>query len=335
MRDVVEIVEGEVEGNQIIPFDDAQLDLYFKIHQKVNARSEEISKSYKNNILVEFNDIKELNDKVIQSIKSLKPQKGSLLVRVIVSHNEGEAERFNSFEDFSNHNITSPNPTAEIVLIYTFAHFDFESGEIENYKVITNIKSRIGELNQIEKEAPPFISSAIISNMVTSTARIKVEYTDYVKARHFIAMFDEWIRGRDESKNVKLISFLKNISHNISKFSHLIIIALLGIFVSGSIENAALDGVSLIQFIIIYASVFFIISELAEVCLKKLELSIDSYLAISYLKINKGDAKLIKEFEARNTNSIIWSFMGILGAIGIGIASNSAYEFIKFLITQS
>jgi hypothetical protein len=332
----IEVIEGDSGmRSHIVPFDDAQLDLYFKMHEKVNAKSEEISKSYKNNILVEFNDIQELHDKVVQSINSLKPQNGSLLVRVIVSHHEGEAEKFNSFDDFKNHNITSPNPTSEIGLMYKFSHYDNETGEIENYKVVANIKSRIGELHQIEQEAPPFISSAIISSMVTSTARIKVEYTDYVKARHFIAMFDEWIKGCDESKEIKHINSLKKISHLISRFGHLLIVGLLGWFVSGSIEIAAFEGSALIRFLVIYASIFYIISSLAELCLKKLELSIDSYLAISYLKINKGDNKLIKEFKSRNTSSIFWSVLGILGTVGVGMCASASYDLIKYLITKS
>lgn len=96
MGEIVEILEDE-EGKRIITAEDAQLDSYFKIHQRVNAKSEEISKSYTNNILVEFSDIEELHEKTIQSIKSLSPIKNSIVIRVAVFHNEGEAAKFNSF----------------------------------------------------------------------------------------------------------------------------------------------------------------------------------------------------------------------------------------------
>ncbi|MEZ8196929.1 hypothetical protein [Vibrio cortegadensis] len=332
MGDVIEVVD---ESTNVATFDDAQLDLYFKIHQKVNQKSEEISKSYKNNILVEFSDVEELHEKIVQSIRSEKPQRGSIITQVMVSHHEGEAERFKSFEDFKNHNITSPNPTSEIVLMYQFSIHDLESGEVENYKVVANVKSRVGELHQIEQEAPAFISAAIVSSMVTTTARIKIEYSDYVKARHFVAMFDEWIKGCDESKELKFISPLKRISHLISRFGHLIIIALLGFFVSQSIDIENMSSGELVQFIVLYASVFLVISSLSDLCLKKLEHAIDSYLALSYLEINKGDGKLIKSFKDRNRRSIVWSILGALGGFGMALTSSAAYDFIKLVIEKS
>ena len=43
MNDIVEVVENESTG--VVRHDDAQIDLFFKMHQKVNAKNEEISKS--------------------------------------------------------------------------------------------------------------------------------------------------------------------------------------------------------------------------------------------------------------------------------------------------
>lgn len=51
MSEIIDI-ENPAEQNRLSIYDDSQLDLYFKIHQKVNEKSEEIYKSYKNNILV-------------------------------------------------------------------------------------------------------------------------------------------------------------------------------------------------------------------------------------------------------------------------------------------
>lgn len=255
-------------------------------------------------------------------------------MQIMVSHHEGEAERFNSFEDFQNHNTTSPNPTAEIALIYKFSIFDAATGEIENYKIAANVKSRIGELRQIEKEAPAFISAAIISGLVTTTARIKIEYSDYVKARHFIAMFDEWIQGCDEYKEMKIMNPLKRVSHLISRFGHLIIIILLGIFVSNSLKTSEMSSGELVQFIILYASIFFAISSFTELCFRKIEHSIDSYLALSYVKINKGDSKLIKDFKSRNKRSFIASLIGVFGGLAMGLASSAAYDLIKFIINS-
>ena len=151
--------------------------------------------------------------KTTQSINSLKPVKSNINVRIAVSHNEGESEKFNSFEEFEKRNLTNPNPTSDVLLVYSFSIYDKETDNFENYKVMAHVRSRVAELKQIEREAPPFISSALVSSMVTTTAKITVHYSDYVKARHFAAMFDEWVRGCDKSKNIGLINKLKKISH--------------------------------------------------------------------------------------------------------------------------
>jgi len=66
--------------------------------------------------------------------------------------------------------------------------------------------------------------------------------------------------------------------------------------------------------------------------LRKLEASIDSYLAISYVNINKGDAKLIGEFVGRNKNSLVWSIIGLMGTVAIGVASGAVYDLIKIFL---
>lgn len=331
MNDIVEVV-NHVNENALARYDDDQIDLFFKMHQKVNAKSEEISKSYSNNILVSFSDIKELHLKTIQSINSLRPVKSNINIRIAVSHNEGESEKFNSFEDFEKHNVTSPNPTSDISLVYTFSLYDQEMDNFENYKVVNQIRSRVAELKQIEKEVPPFISPALVSSMVTTTARVTIQYNDYVKARHFTAMFDEWIRGCDESKNISFVNNLKKVSHLITRFGKLFIYGLLAVFTISAINSNSISSDLTLIFLVAYASVFVTVGGVAETFLRKLELSIDSYLALSYLNINKGDEKLIKEFSGRNTSSLIWSGFSIIGTVLVGIFTSASYDFIKWLI---
>jgi len=331
MGNVVEVMD-DTSSNNIVRHEDIQLDMYLKIHDKVNARSEEVSKSYNDNILVCFQDIRELHLKTLQSIRSLNPAKNNLGIRIAVSHHEGESEKFNSFEQFEKHNITSPNPTSNIILLYTFTLFNADTEEFENYKIINQVRSRVGELQQIEKEAPPFISSAIISSMVTTTARITIHYCDYVKARHFTAMFDEWIKGCDESENLKIIGPLKRISHLVRKFGTLTIYGLLALFTASAIDTQQLSSDMTLKFLVIYASFFVIIGTVADTLLGKVETSIDSYLALSYLNLNKGDAKLVKQFSTRNKKSLAWSALGLIGTCVIGLFTNYVYDLIKWVL---
>lgn len=269
MTEVIDSRHDDVIGTDLVTLDDAQLDLYLKLHQKVNAKNQETGKTYKNNILVKFDDIRELHHKVIQSITSLRGRSESLSVRIVVAHNEGEADKFNSFEEFERHNVTSPNPTSEVALVYKFHCVDLEQDEIESYRVAVNLKSRIGELHEIEKEAPPFISSAILSSLVTPTARIKIEYSDYVKARHFVAMFDEWIKGCDETREAPYVNTLKSYSHLIPKLGKPIIVAILGLCAAISLNSNPIDISKIVEFSVLYASVFYMVIQFTGICLLK------------------------------------------------------------------
>lgn len=333
MNDMVNPRPDRSAGN-IVQQADSAFDLFFKIQEKVNARSEELSKSYKENLLVKFSDIKELHHKTIQSINSLKPANNTVGLRIAISHHEGESEKFNTFEDFERHNITGPNPTSDVVMTYDFTLYDPSSKSFENYKLINQIRSRVAQLKQLEKEAPPFVSRALLSSLVTTTAKITVQYEDYVKARHFTAMFDEWVRGCDESKSIRFFNSLKPYSHLITRFGQLFIFALLAYFTSGAIDLNVIGADLTAKFIVIYASVFVIIGGLSETFLRKIELSIDGYLPLSYIEINKGDTKLISDYDGRNRSAIGWSIVALAGTVVVGIFTNSVYDIIKWLILK-
>lgn len=331
MNNIIDVTPGDSSVG-VVNEDETQLDLFFKMHERVNAKNEEISKTYSNNILVTIKDVEELHYKTIQSINSLQPAMSQINTRIAVSHNEGESEKFNSFDEFLNHNKTSPNPTSNIMMTYTFTLHDLEKDTFENYKVNNVIRSRIAELSQIEKEAPSFLSSAIISSLVTTSAMITIEYSDYVKARHFTAMFDEWIKGCEESKSSKVIVYLKKITKYIQPVGIMTIYALMAYFTASAIDEKFIDSNLIVKFVVIYASFFLVVRGVSDMLLRSIESSIDSYLAISYLNISKGDAKLIKKFTTRNKSSLMWAVGGLLGTIVIGIFTSMTYDFIKWFI---
>jgi hypothetical protein len=331
MKDISGVTHNESSVG-LVNEEENQLELFFKMHERINAKNEEISKSYSNNILVTIKDIQELHFKTMQSINSLQPAMSQIGIRIAVSHNEGESEKFNSFEEFLNHNKTSPNPTSNIQMTYAFTLHDVENTTFENYKVKNMVRSRVAEISQIEKEAPSFISKAIISSIVTTTAMTTIEYSDYVKARHFTAMFDEWIRGCDESKSMGFINTLKKVSDFIPQIGLMIIYALMAYFTASAIDAKFVNSDYIVKFVVIYASVFLIVRGLCQIFLRKVEESINGYLALSFLNISKGDAKIIKAFSSRNRYSILWAIGGLIGTVSVGIFTSVTYDFIKWLL---
>jgi len=331
MTNITTSPDNEIK-NTATPDTSSLIDLYFQIHEKIHAKNEETQKSYRNNILVNFNDIKELHIKTIQSIKSLTQAKGGIGIRISVLHNEGETDKFNSFESFEKHNTTSPNPTSAISMVYSFSIYDQETQSFEEYKIQNLIKSRIAELKQIESEAPEFLPKEILASLITVSATIRIEYTDYVKARSFISMFDEWIKSCEEGQSNKFISNIKPFSHLITDIGTIFIYAILALSTVSALNTNNLPNNTWPSFIITYASFFLIMTNLTKISLKKLERSIYGHFTLSYLDINKGDAKLIKEYEQRNASGLKKAAIGLLSAILLGIISNATYDVVKSLI---
>ena len=81
--------------------------------------------------------------------------------------------------------------------------------------------------------------------------------------------------------------------------------------------------------LIYFVTSFVVIGAFVGSLLSKTELSIDSYMNISYVNMNKGDAKIIKKCEDKNKKSIYSSIYNLFGAIAIGFISNFFYSLVK------
>jgi hypothetical protein len=333
MNQIVEALAGKIETtNTLITESDASVDLYFKMHQKVTAKSEDISKSYNQNILIKFDDIHELHYKTIQSINSLKPSSSEIGTRIAVFHSEGESENFNSFEEFQLHNKTSPNPTTQLALIYTFTLYDERTDYYENYKISCRMRSRIAELAEIESDGSMFIPKEFLASLLGSTAKITVEYNDYVKARTFVAMFDEWVKGCDESHEKTAIKWLRKIAPFIPTTGKYIIVGMLAWFTGNAIDVTIITNELSVKFIVFYASFFLVVVGVADKMLNWISQSIYGYMTLSYVEINKGDTKLIADYARKNRKSLVTSGIGLIGAILIGVFAAVTYDIIKILV---
>ncbi|TOJ87283.1 hypothetical protein CGI30_14235 [Vibrio parahaemolyticus] len=301
--------------------------LFCEIYERVNSTNDEIKKRYKTNLRVEFDDIKELHEKTVQTINSLNPN--SVGLKILLAQNNGESEKFVSFEDFCNYKATSPKPTNNVYMLYNFSLVDSESGEVELYKVKLRIGSRIAMLTEIAAEAPSGLPAPVLASIATPTAMIHIEYSDYIKARSFISMMDEWVQGCDESKESKVFEFLKPYSHLLPALGRNCIFMLFAYATFMGLGSDDLSNVQVAKFFIFYMTVFTLLGSLVSALLSRVEQSIDSYLAISYININKGDRKLIKSFESKNKRSILLSVLGVAATIVIGVTTNTVFEIIK------
>ncbi|MFT6791584.1 MAG: hypothetical protein ACJA04_000788 [Cellvibrionaceae bacterium] len=160
-----------------------------------------------------------------------------------------------------------------------------------------------------------------------NTAEVSVEYADYVIARSFLEAFNEWIDGCSSKPKNKALDFTQEHSHLIPKTLQLLLAAILIYFCLT--ESPEFLASTLPQdwgrFFILFGGAFYFVTSLSESAGRIIEKSLDNSQQLSYLKLNKGDEKLIAKFSDRN-KSTFWKFTGgcvltiFLGVISSKIA---------------
>lgn len=296
---------------------------YQDIYHQITGRTEQIRKRYSDNILVEFTDIEQLHFKVMQlcDVHHVVARNET----VSVFHARERKEQFTSFERFRIYNSNATSPSVNVVLKYNFSITPGGLQKPQEYVVTVRLTSRVALLQQAEEDAPPFMRGNVISILSSSNiAEISVEYADYVVARGFVEAFDEWIRGCKSTPKSKLLTAIQRVSHLIPQAIRLCIVLVIAWYALETApaffanEAAPLDWA---RFIILYSTGTFFLLSLCSTAGEIIEGTVDNFPVLSYLKLNKGDERLISEFQRKKTNAVIKLTASALFTIVLGILS--------------
>jgi hypothetical protein len=323
-----EIIEQSNDGStSILEADDGhpQVSLkdYQNIYHQITGRTEKIRQKYSKNLLIEFSEIEQLHFKIMQLCD----------VHHVIAHNEvisvfhakERKEQFTSFDRFIAYNSSTTRPTVNIILRYNFSISLSSSTRPQEYIVNINLTSRVALLNQLESEMPSFMRGRFFSLSAGNVAEISVEYADYVVARSFLESFDEWVDGCNATPENKILGAIQQKSHHFPKLLQLALAFLFIYFCINSIPDFFQEGSPpevWARFLAIFGGGFYIVTTIAQSVGQMLEQAIDSIYELSYLKINKGDEKLINEFSTKSRVSLYKFFIGCLVTISLGIISS-------------
>ncbi|WP_433977492.1 hypothetical protein [Erwinia sp. E_sp_B01_9] len=285
----------------------SSLQIYQQMYQHITGRSENMKQICSDNLLIDMQEIKQLHFKInqLRNIHNIIAQNET----VTVFHAKERKEQFTSFEKFEIYNSSTTSPTLNVILKYNFAILPTGRVTPNQYTVTLKINSRIAWQKQMEEDAPPFMRGRFISFMLADAAEIDVEYADYVVARTFIEAFKEWTEGCSRASNsFNLMNKLQFISHYIPSFFKFIFSLSIVLLAMNSVElfvNESASPEKIAKFSIIFFSCFFIFSSVARFLGSNIEGVIDRYVPLSYLKLNKGDERLIEEYVKKKREIIV------------------------------
>jgi hypothetical protein len=302
--------------------------VYQDIYHQITGRTEQIKKRYSNNLLIEFLDIEQLHHKVLQ----LRDVHQIIADNHVVSvfHDKERKDQFSSFDRFRLYNTNATSPTVNLVLKYNFAILPAGIKKPQEYAVTIRLTSRVAMLKKAEESAPPAMRGYMIGFLSENTVEVTVDYADYVIARGFLEAVDEWVCGCKTVPKKKWLDWLRRWSFaipSIIKFCFVWLIAWYSIETASALLNNKSTLYDIVRFAIIYSSAFYILLSLGSAAGRLVESGIDNYPTLSYLKLNKGDEKVISEFVGRKTFAVFSFVIGTLFTIILGVVSSRLDKF--------
>lgn len=325
MKNNVERIESSASENsnlKIVNDDDSITPkIYQAIYHQITGRTEKISRTYDDNLLIDFDEIEELHNKILQ-IKDVHQILASNEI-ISIFYDNDRKEDFTSFERFRKYNATTTKPTINLILKYNFSILLHDIPNPQEYVVTVKLTSRLAAIEALNEKTPHFISRGLLAFFSSNVAEIHIEYADYVVARTFTESFDEWVSGCNSTPKNKLLTFFQTYSHYIPKLIKLII-ALLCIYsyltaIDLLPENFTRDWGRL--FILSFTS-FYVIIQVSFLFGRKIEIYIDSLYQDSYLNLNKGDKKLISNSKIKRNKIFKNIFLNACLTILLGIISS-------------
>jgi len=287
--------------------------LYQDIYHQITGKTEQINQKFSKNLLVEFSDVEQLHLKIMQVREVLTVLACNETITIF--HDNERKESFTSFERFRQYNSSSTSPTTSLALQYNFSILPGGLTQAREYTIKIRLVSRVALAAQMESDVPPFMRGRILNFVSDNTAEITIDYSDYVVARGFLEAFGEWIKGCNSTHKPKFISVLQSRSHLLHTSIPIVLMIMLSYFALSSVSEFFGDGadpMKYARFMIVYGSSTYFAIVLGSMFGKFMERAIDSYPVLSYLKLNKGDEKLITKF---NGGFGLVVFKCVLGAV--------------------
>jgi len=243
----------------------------------------------------EFADLENLNSKIDQLLEQYNVAEKSCSVTFY--HTNDSTERYSSFDRARACEMGATSPVENVRMEYDFLIILPVAKKPQPYKISIDVHSRAAVLEKL-KSHTSFQSKFFLLLGSEETGAITIDYVDYAVARTMMNAIVQWFEGLNQVQPSKLVSIAKKFSDNFDWiFKYVTATVFAATFASVFVENKINSAMSHVLFAgtVAFASIF-IFSGIARELGSFLGNVVDSYQPLSYLKINRGDEKVIRSF---------------------------------------
>lgn len=321
----------ESDDENYLKIEDSRLAISFKTYQdiyhQITGQNEALEVLCKDDLLLDFSDVEQLNLTIKQVFNVHKVIGTS--ENITIFHHKEQKEVFSSFERFKIYNANSPSPTLAVIIKYNFSILLPELNNPQQYSITVRLESRLALMSRTRAIPDDFIN--YFESVATSPAHIRIEYVDYVVARGFVEAFKHWVDGCKKSAKNPFISFIKKWN----AFFTIILTALIPtvFFLMAYINAKSIMGdenknYALAQFLLGTGSGMLLLIILGGVLASAILTPFAKYKPLSYINLNKGDKNLIDEYASAQCRSFKYAGLKLVLTIAVGYVSSKLAMFL-------
>ena len=309
---------GDDEGQVVLAGGQrVSMQLLQQMYKEVTGRTERMTRRFDCNHRAEFADLENLNAKIDHLLEQYHVAEKNCTVTFF--HTNDSTERYSSFDRARAFEQASLSPVENVRVEYDFLIILPVAKKPQPYKIVIDVHSRAAISEKIRAksgfEAKYFVA------LSEGSGAVAIEYVDYAVARNMMEAIAQWFEGLAQESTPRLLSFCKKWSHHFSWWlKYLTAISLAFFFLRGFEGTNSSNGVGSIFY---YGAVSFfsvyIISGLAFNLGNIIESGVDGYQPLSYLKINRGDEKIVNSYSRHMGFRALKSVVSMLTALAINL----------------
>ena len=305
--DVVTLGDGRTASMQVVQ----------QIYRDVTGKTEQLSKGYDLSHHTVWNDFESLNSRVTHLLEQYNVVERGCAVTI--SYIDSSSERFSSFDRARGFDAGSNSPVESVTLEFNFLIILPIAKKPELYKLVVQVSS--GAALRERAETRDQFESTFLRMVAERTGFMSIEYIDYAVARNFQQEVDRWFGALQMTQSGAIVKVLKRTSHHfpwILKYGTAAFVAFFFVYEARGIQSIlALSDLFRLG-LIAFAAVF-ISAGVAERLGQFFEMTVDFYQNPSYIRLNRGDERVI----AANKRSVGWGIArasgSLIGAIVVNI----------------
>lgn len=300
--------------------------LYHEITGKTESLTKEFQKSYQ----ISPRDISSLYHRVIQILEQFECTKPT--TNIVVRYQGGNIQRISSIEKFTQLGNAITEPTLGVEVSIDFLIRVPSVGKLHQYKLVIVATSHLenSPSNSNDDEFSSDDDQQIGLRFGKKPIFFKVDYVDYVVARNFVSMIEDWEKSLAKISVPRLPKWYRKYEYQLDQVASTLFLFSAAVLCYG-LHRKYFEGEFSIAGAVLLVGATFSIAQLMKIAFESMTLKTAMYGKFLFFRFTSGDEMMIEKFDEYKEKKI-WRPLATITATGVTTILNVvAGLFLSFL----